>query len=144
MLFEIINNFNKSYNFISSEIKNIILSIKNGENKNIQSINLIISNDEHLNELKKQYFNQDYYTDVIAFNLEDEGNSIDGEIYISMERIIYNANKYNCNLNDELKRIIVHGTLHLIGYDDTTKKEKESMTHLEELYMDMHSKPIIN
>ena len=60
-----------------------------------------------------------------------------------MERIIYNANKYNCNLNDELKRIIVHGTLHLIGYDDTTKKEKESMTHLEELYMDMHSKPII-
>tara|TARA_B100000427_G_scaffold306558_1_gene293384 strand:- start:352 stop:786 length:435 start_codon:yes stop_codon:yes gene_type:complete len=143
MLFEIINNFNKSYNFISSEIKNIILSIKNGENKNIQSINLIISNDEHLNELKKQYFNQDYYTDVIAFNLEDEGNSIDGEIYISMERIIYNANKYNCNLNDELKRIIVHGTLHLIGYDDTTKKEKESMTHLEELYMDMHSKPII-
>ena len=143
MLFEIINNFNKSYNFISSEIKNIILSIKNGENKNIQSINLIISNDEHLNELKKQYFNQDYYTDVIAFNLEDEGNSIDGEIYISMERIIYNENKYNCNLNDELKRIIVHGTLHLIGYDDTTKKEKESMTHLEELYMDMHSKPII-
>ena len=143
MLFEIINNFNKSYNFISSEIKNIILSIKNGENKNIQSINLIISNDEHLNELKKQYFNQDYYTDVIAFNLEDEGNSIDGEIYISMDRIIYNANKYNCNLNDELKRIIVHGTLHLIGYDDTTKKEKESMTHLEELYMDMHSKPII-
>ena len=143
MLFEIINNFNQSYNFISSEIKNIILSIKNGENKNIQSINLIISNDEHLNELKKQYFNQDYYTDVIAFNLEDEGNSIDGEIYISMDRIIYNANKYNCNLNDELKRIIVHGTLHLIGYDDATKKEKESMAHLEELYMDMHSKPII-
>ena len=143
MLFEIINNFSKPYNFISSEIKNIILSIKNGENKNIQSINLIISNDEHLNELKKQYFNQDYYTDVIAFNLEDEGNSIDGEIYISMDRIIYNANKYDCNLNDELKRIIVHGTLHLIGYDDTTKKEKESMTHLEELYMDMHSKPII-
>tara|TARA_Y100000996_G_scaffold338925_1_gene275777 strand:+ start:3451 stop:3885 length:435 start_codon:yes stop_codon:yes gene_type:complete len=143
MLFEIINNFNKPYNFISSEIKNIILSIKNGENKNIQSINLIISNDEHLNELKKQYFNQDYYTDVIAFNLEDEGNSIDGEIYISMDRIIYNANKYDCNLNDELKRIIVHGTLHLIGYDDATKKEKESMTHLETLYMGMHSKPII-
>ena len=143
MLFEIVNNFNKQYNFISSEIKNLILSIMNDENKNIESVNIIISTDKHLNELKKKYFNQDYYTDVIAFNLEDEGNSIDGEIYISMERIIENSNKYHCNLNDEFKRIIIHGTLHLIGYDDSNKKEKESMTHLEELYMGMHSKPII-
>tara|TARA_B110000263_G_C15304740_1_gene509759 strand:- start:2126 stop:2560 length:435 start_codon:yes stop_codon:yes gene_type:complete len=143
MLFKLINNFSNQYNFSTIEIKNIISVITNNENKSIESINLILSTDHHLNKLKKQYFKKDHYTDVISFNLEDEGSLIDGEVYISMERIIDNANAFNCNLNDELKRIIIHGILHLIGYNDSTKKEKEAMTNLEDFYMNAHSKPII-
>jgi len=143
MLFELINNFSDQYKFIPTEIKNIISEVTNNENKNIKSINLILSTDQHLNKLKKQYFKKDHYTDVIAFNLEDEGDLIDGEVYISMERIIDNANALNCNLSDELKRIIIQGILHLIGYNDSTEKEKEAMTNLENFYMNIHSKPII-
>ena len=123
---DIHNEFDVQLN--KSSIQGLLENILLDNKHNTGSINIIMTDDNTLRLMKKEYFNQDLYTDVIAFNLEDEGNSIDGEIYISMERIIYNANKYNCNLNDELKRIIVHGTLHLIGYDDTTKKEKESMT----------------
>jgi rRNA maturation RNase YbeY len=75
--------------------------------------------------------------------LEDDDDLIDGEIYISMDRIIDNANKFNCNLNTELKRIIIHGLLHLIGYDDSNEEEKKLMTNLENFYMSECSQPII-
>lgn len=143
MLFEFINNFNEEYNFSIVEIKNIISDVSNNENQSIKSINLILSTDNHLNKLKNTYFNKDHYTDVIAFNLEDSGDLIDGEIYISMDRIIENSDQFNCDINDELKRIIIHGLLHLIGYNDSTKEEKKSMTNLENSYLAKLSKPII-
>tara|TARA_Y100001970_G_scaffold98961_1_gene124498 strand:+ start:1209 stop:1643 length:435 start_codon:yes stop_codon:yes gene_type:complete len=143
MLFELINNFSDGYKFNNIEIQNIISKIAANEDQTIKSINLILSTDIHLNKLKKQYFQKDHYTDVISFNLEDEGDLIDGEIYISVDRIIDNANKFNCNSNEELKRIIIHGVLHLIGYNDANKEEKETMTNLENFYMSKCSQSII-
>lgn len=143
MLFELINNFSNEYKFNTIEIKKIISKVTTNEDQPIKSINLILSTDSHLNNLKKQYFQKDHYTDVIAFNLEDDDDLIDGEIYISMDRIIDNANKFNCNLNTELKRIIIHGLLHLIGYNDSSKEEKKTMTNLENFYMSECSQPII-
>ena len=143
MLFELINNFSDGYKFNNIEIQNIISKIAANEDQTIKSINLILSTDIHLNKLKKQYFQKDHYTDVISFNLEDEGDLIDGEIYISVDRIIDNANKFNCNSNEELTRIIIHGVLHLIGYNDANKEEKETMTNLENFYMSKCSQSII-
>ena len=60
-----------------------------------------------------------------------------------MDRIIENANQFNCHLNDELKRIIIHGVLHLMGYNDIKKNDKELMTRLEDTYMGLDSSPII-
>ena len=143
MLFELINNFSNEYKFNTIEIKKIISKVTTNEDQPIKSINLILSTDSHLNNLKKQYFQKDQYTDVIAFNLENKGDLIDGEIYISIDRIIDNANTFNCNLNEELKRIIIHGLLHLIGYNDSSKEEKKTMTNLENFYMSECSQPII-
>jgi len=142
MLFDLINNFSNQYKFNTIAIENIISKIATNEDKAIQSINLILSTDIHLNKLKKQYFHKDHYTDVISFNLEEEGDLIDGEIYISMDRIIDNATQFNCNSNEELTRIIIHGVLHLIGYDDN-KEQKEAMTNLENFYMSKCSESII-
>tara|TARA_B100000029_G_C17389853_1_gene892963 strand:+ start:238 stop:672 length:435 start_codon:yes stop_codon:yes gene_type:complete len=143
MLLELINDFNLDYKFDKKIIYNLILKIAKIEDKICKSINLIFSTDHYLNNLKVQYFNQNYYTDVIAFNLENKDELIDGEIYISMDRVIYNANKFGCSLDNELKRIIIHGVLHLMGYEDIKKNEKSVMTNLENQYISLDSRPII-
>ena len=99
------------------------------------SINYILSNDFKLNDLKKKYFNENVFTDVIAFNLEEPGQSIDGEVYVSIDRVKENAIKFHQNFKSELLRVIIHGTLHLLGYDDKNEKEKLRMTALENKYI---------
>ena len=122
---EIINNIDKEYNFKKDALDSIITTISNKENHKFTSLNLIISDDTHLNTLKKEYLNQDHFTDIITFNLEDKGNPIEGEIYISMDRIEDNSNTFDTSLENEFKRIFIHGLLHLCGYDDQTKSEKK-------------------
>ena len=76
----------------------------------------------------------DGYTDVMAFNLGDK-NKIEGEVYISVEDVLENSKLYSKTFNEEFLRIVIHGLLHLLGYDDKTKKEKDNMTLLEEKYL---------
>ena len=98
-------------------------------------ITIIMSEDEMLRKFKLNFFNQDVLTDVIAFNLEDKGKPIEGEIYISLNRVKENAKEFNEEFINELKRVIIHGCLHLIGYDDGTVEQKEQMTFLEDRYL---------
>ena len=109
--------------------------ILNDENLFNGIITIIITQDEELRKLKLKFFNQDVFTDVIAFNLEDENDPIEGEIYISLDRVKENAKEFNEKSIDELKRVIIHGCLHLVGYDDDTIEKKEKMTSLENKYI---------
>jgi len=109
--------------------------ILNDKDQNTATISIILSNDEKLLQLNKQYFQQDILTDVITFNLEKKGNPIEGEIYISLNRVSENAIKYKEDIERELKRVIIHGCLHLLGYDDQTSEEKKAMTYLEDHYL---------
>ena len=97
-----------------------------------------------LNKLKKNYFNVDQFTDVIAFNLEDENESIDGEIYISIDDVLNNADKYEQSFNLEFKRVLIHGALHLLGFEDNTDEKKSIMTKLENKYMALDNEDIIS
>jgi len=143
MSFEIINQKFINYQLNESKISKIINTIFKSEKILFEKLNIILEDDEYLRSLKKQYFNQNFYTDVIAFNLSDSGFPIDGEIYISLPRIIDNANKYDSNLNNEFKRIIIHGLLHLCGYNDKTVSDKKNMTNLEDQYININSGIII-
>jgi rRNA maturation RNase YbeY len=98
-------------------------------------ITIIMSEDEMLRKFKLNFFNQDVLTDVIAFNLEDKGKPIEGEIYISLNRVKENAKEFNEEFINELKRVMIHGCLHLIGHDDDTVEQKEKMTFLENRYL---------
>tara|TARA_B100000683_G_scaffold177942_1_gene171476 strand:- start:91 stop:525 length:435 start_codon:yes stop_codon:yes gene_type:complete len=140
---EIINNIDKEYNFKKDALDQIITTISKKENHKFTSLNLIISDDKHLNTLKKEYLNQDHFTDIITFNLEDKGNPIEGEIYISMDRIEDNSNTFSTSLENEFKRIFIHGLLHLCGYDDQTKSEKKNMCKLEDYYLNKHKTKVI-
>jgi rRNA maturation RNase YbeY len=143
MSFKIINQKFINHQLNESKILKIADTIFRNEKILFEKINIILEDDEYLRSLKNQYFSQNFYTDVIAFNLADSGHPIDGEIYISLPRIIDNANEYNSNLNDEFKRIIIHGLLHLVGYDDQTSSDKKHMTDLENQYININSGIII-
>ena len=122
-------------------LNSICKNILNDNNHSTATISIILSNDEKLFQLKKQYFQQDELTDVITFNLESDGDPVEGEIYISLNRVSENARKFKQNIGRELKRVIIHGCLHLLGYDDQTLEEKKVMTYLEDHYL---NQPVIS
>ena len=117
--------------WLNSTCKNIL----NDNNQDTATISIILSNDKKLLKLKKQYFQMDVLTDIITFNLEENGDPIEGEIYISLNRVSENAREFKQNMEIELKRVIIHGLLHLLGYDDQTPKDKKEMTRLEDHYL---------
>jgi len=144
MILDVIHNYTDKYKFDNNLINTLITSTINSEGRKINSINLILTDDEFLRKMKKKYFKQDVYTDVISFNLEGPNENIEGEIYISMDRIIENAKLLKSSIDMELKRIMIHGILHLIGYEDQTNSQKENMTKLENKYLAMNLKKVIN
>ena len=124
-------------------IKELAQSVLLSNNYNNVNLSIILSNRVYLNKLKKKYLDLDYYTDVIAFNLSDNNDCLEGEIYISIDDVKENAMIFKQSYNNELKRIIVHGVLHLIGYDDTSEKEIEIMKELENKYIDKFKENIL-
>jgi len=114
-----------------SQKKYWLKEILRQENKKAGDINFIFFDDEQLSVLNKKYLNHDTLTDIITFDYS-ENDILHGDICISIERIKENAAKYNCTLEEELRRIMAHGILHLCGYKDKTKNEKLLMKLKEE------------
>ena len=123
--------------WLDSICKNILID----NNQNTATISIILTNDKKLLQLKNKFFQQDVLTDVITFNLEEDGDPIDGEIYISLNRVSENATEFKQDTSGELKRVIIHGCLHLLGYDDQTPEGKKTMTRMEDHYL---SQPIVS
>ncbi|MDP6852985.1 MAG: rRNA maturation RNase YbeY [Candidatus Marinimicrobia bacterium] len=119
-------------------LKSVCNSICTDYGHDSGSITFIFSTDDRLSQLKKEFFQRNVYTDVISFNLEDKGEPVEGEIYISLERVAENATNYNVEFINELKRIMVHGVLHVMGLDDQTPKDKTEMTRLENHYLGLN------
>jgi len=132
---KIYNDYSPRFSYNQEQIKKLVLNIF--EEKLFLNIKLsiIFTKREFLSEMKKKYFNVNQYTDVIAFNLENNKESLDAEIYISIDDVKENSKKFSDSFEEEFKRIIIHGSLHLIGYNDTTKKEIELMRSLENKYL---------
>ena len=114
-------------------IRELVALVFSANGHQSATVDIIITDDNTLRLMKKEYFNQDIYTDVIAFNIEED--PFEGEIYISHQRVKENAEKYKQSFHRELKRVIIHGVLHLCGYNDQTSEEKSIMTSMEENYL---------
>ncbi len=113
-------------------LKNWLKSIISEHNLKCGDINVIFCSDPYLLDINRQYLNHDYFTDIITFNF-CEGKIVSGELYISIDTVKINAQSYDQIFENELYRVIVHGVLHLIGYDDITPKDSEKMTNAENL-----------
>jgi len=99
-------------------------------------INFVFCSDNYLLNVNLQYLKRDYLTDVIAFNYSVK-KKISGDILISLDRIRENAAENRVTVLEEMKRVMVHGVLHLIGYDDNNPENKAEMRRMEELYLDI-------
>ena len=103
-----------------------ISDISNKESVSIEMLSYVFCSDESLLKINQNYLNHDTYTDIITFDLSDT-EAIEGEIYISLHRVKENANAFKVAFEEELCRVISHGFLHLIGYNDHTDEEKSEM-----------------
>jgi len=94
-------------------------------------ISYIFCSDEHILSINKEYLQHDYYTDIITFDYTEE-DCISGDIFISLDTISSNAEKFGVSYEDELHRVIIHGILHLCGINDKTPEERQVMERHED------------
>jgi probable rRNA maturation factor len=111
---------------ITSWLKNVISS----EDFLLGELVYAFFNDDELKAINAKHLKHDFYTDVISFN-ETTGKTINGNIAISIERVLENSKEYNTSFEEELQRVMVHGLLHLMGYNDKTKNGKSQMNKTE-------------
>lgn len=120
-----------------TRIRTWLLDTINKEGYALEELNFILCSDEYLLKMNQEYLDHDTYTDVITFDNADQPHTIAGDIFISMERIQENAKAFKGTVFDELCRIMVHGTLHLLGFKDKSKADKTVMTQKEDHYLDL-------
>ncbi|PIE50789.1 MAG: rRNA maturation RNase YbeY [Flavobacteriales bacterium] len=116
--------------YITKGLENLIVS----EGKKLGDIQYIFCDDEYLLKVNQDYLQHDYYTDIITFDYV-QGKSINGDIFISLPRISDNAQLLSTNEEEEFKRVLIHGILHLCGYKDKTKEEQKLMRSKEDFYI---------
>ncbi len=116
-------------------LKSFLNALFKAEGYKIGNISYIFCSDKYLIKLNKKFLNHNTLTDIITFALSEPGNEVEAEIYISIERVKYNAKQFGVSYNNELHRVVFHGALHLCGYDDKTNDQKILMRSLEDKYL---------
>lgn len=144
-----------------ASLRRWIMDVVKCEKKAIGDINFVFCSDQYLLQINKKYLKHDYFTDIITFQhdievqstkskvqsqasqdsrLKTQNSPISGDIFISIDRVKENAEKYKVSFNTELHRVMIHGVLHLLGYKDKAKAAKKVMTKKEDLYLNLLAK----
>ncbi len=114
----------------------LVAAVLNDAGAKAAGVQVVFGNDEYLKDLKSRFLGQSVYTDVIAFNLNETDQPLEGEIYISPQRARENSRRYHQSYRQELLRLVIHGCLHLVGHEDDTPKQKARMRVLEDHYLE--------
>jgi probable rRNA maturation factor len=119
-------------------IRATLITLFKKEGKRLAELQYIFVADSRLLEINREFLHHDFYTDIITFPLSKTRQPIQGEIYISVDRVRDNALEFGTTLKTELLRVIFHGALHLCGYGDKTPKDQAIMRKKEDAYLKSH------
>jgi rRNA maturation RNase YbeY len=120
------------------KIKKLIEKVISKEDKISGDLNFILTNDSILKKINIEFLKHNYNTDVISFNYYDQ-NNLTGEIYISIETVKRNAKNYKVSYRNEMIRVIIHGVLHICGYEDRDDREKREMRKHEDFWLKVYN-----
>ena len=120
------------------KIREWIVKTAENEGFTIGTLNYVLTNDNVLVQLNKEYLRHLTLTDIITFDLSEKRGDLTGDIYISVDRARENAKEFKVSLSNELSRLMIHGVLHLMGYKDKSREEKRLMRAKEEFYLSLH------
>jgi rRNA maturation RNase YbeY len=109
----------------------IIADLRENLAFSIESLSINFVSSETIEKINIEHLNHHYSTDIITFNYSESVEDLDGELFISVDDARENAKRFKCTLNEELLRLLIHGILHLLGYDDMTPEERRKMKRLE-------------
>lgn len=123
-----------------THLKSFIASIFKKEKRELGSINYIFCSDDMLLKINQDFLQHNYYTDIITFGLNEPGEPIEAEIYVSIDRVKDNANQHSVSYQNEMQRVLFHGALHLCGYKDKKKSEIMVMRQKEDQYLHLITK----
>jgi rRNA maturation RNase YbeY len=116
-------------------VKETVSKVMDGEDCQIGEIVLNFVNDRAIRRINNEYLGHDFFTDIITFPYNDKRKNIEGEIFISLDTVRKNGKFYGTGFKMELKRVIIHGCLHLAGYMDATNRQKELIRNKENFYL---------
>ena len=120
---------------LSDATKNWLINLIKNEQKKVGEINYIFCDDEYLLKVNRDFLQHDYYTDIITFDYV-KGKTIAGDIFVSLPRISENASILSKDFDEEFRRVLAHGILHLCGYKDKTLEEQKEMQSKEDFYLE--------
>lgn len=135
--FHLESGVNHPFKKVEKLISHWLINVAESESKKIVQLNYIFCDDEYLLDINKRYLDHDYYTDIITFPYQ-EGKLLEGDLFISLDRIKENALQYSNSFDTELRRVMVHGLLHLMGYTDKTNEDLLKMRERENFYLDLY------
>ncbi len=124
----------------SNEIRNWLTDVLSSKSFQPSLINYIFCSDEYLLNINISFLNHDFYTDIITFPYNTSSDGLVSDIFISIDRVRENAKDLEVSFDDELHRVMVHGILHLIGYDDHSDEDETEMRRMEDYYLNLRPK----
>ena len=124
-------NYKGTIKIDKSLIHKIVKKLAEDLNFKISSMQINFVNSKEMTRINSKYLNHNYSTDIITFNYSGTKNELDGEIYISIDDVASNSKRFGVTFIEEVLRIVIHGFLHLLGYDDKDRKDRVTMKRLE-------------
>jgi rRNA maturation RNase YbeY len=125
-------------------LKQLLEDLFRKEGKRLEGLSIVFCSDDYLLSMNRQFLQHDYYTDILTFDVSEPGGPVSGELYISVDRVRDNAHGLGVSAVEEMRRVIIHGSLHLCGYKDKLKKQQLLMRQKEERYLRLLHKRLAN
>jgi probable rRNA maturation factor len=121
-------------------LKTLLTDLFRKEGRQLADLSIVFCSDDYLLELNRRFLQHDYYTDILTFSMSERGAPVEGELYISVDRVRDYARALGVPAVHELRRVIIHGALHLCGYKDKLKKDQTVIRQKEDRYLQLMKK----